>query len=97
MEPPARPAAAAKRMVSATVSGACPKPFSRSAATGQALTDTMSPAWVSASSRVTSPSSLPSVAAHAALEVASASNPSACMMAAEPPSQTLGMTKGPAP
>src|SRR5437764_2186002 len=66
-----------------------------SAATGCALTATIRRACASASSRVISPSSLPSVAAHAALEVASASNPSPAMTLAEPPSQTLGTTKMP--
>ncbi len=49
-----------------------------------------------ASSRVIWPSSLPSVAAHAELEVASALKPMPAMTQADPPSQTFGITNAPA-
>jgi len=51
IEAPASPAAAASRIVSATVSGSSPKPFSRSALTGRSVARTMSAACASIRSR----------------------------------------------
>src|ERR1700683_2883871 len=96
IEPPTSPAAPARRMVSAALSGESLNPLSRSAATGSRLTQAISWPCASACSRVIWPSRRPSVAAQAELEVASALKPSSAMTAAEPPSQTLGMTNAPA-
>src|SRR5580658_4796986 len=82
-------------MVSATTSGRSPKPCSRSAASGSDVAAMIACACFSASSRVSSPSSLPRVAAAAELDVASASNPSPAITHAEAPSHTLGMTNAP--
>src|SRR5207249_3265791 len=53
IEPPASPTAAARRMVSATVSGSSPKPFSRSALTGRSVAATISATWAIILSRPT--------------------------------------------
>src|SRR5271169_4940935 len=79
-------------MVSATIAGASPKPFSRSAETGRSVAPQITRGWVNASSRVTLPSRRPSTPAEAPLEVASAANPSPAIIRAEPPSHTLAMT-----
>src|SRR5262249_1261900 len=79
-------------MVSATTSGSSPNPFSRSAETGKSLASQITRACISASSRVTLPSRRPSRPADAPLEVASAANPNAAIILAEPPSHTLAMT-----
>ena len=85
-------------MVSATASGASPKPFSRSAETGKGVASTIVRACARASSRVIAPSASrrPSVNAKPALVVASASKPSPARIRAVPTSQGLGMTKAPA-
>ena len=75
-----------------TTSGASPKPFSRSAETGKSVASQITRACASASSRVTRPSRRPSRPADAPLEVASAGNPSAAIILAEPPSHTLAIT-----
>src|SRR5574337_2122398 len=93
IEPPTRPVSAARRIVSAQSSGASPKPFSRSAATGRSTASTMARALASDSSRVISPSRRPSTPAAALLEVASAVNPIAANAFALPASQALAMTK----
>ncbi len=95
IEQPTSPASAASRIVSATTAGVSPKPFSRSAETGRSVASQMIRACAIASSRVTFPSRRPSVPAEAPEEVASAANPSDAIMRAEPPSQTLAMTKAP--
>src|SRR5690606_30167085 len=51
-------------------------------------------AWVSASSRCTSPSKRPSVAAKPLLVVATAEYPSETRILAEPTSQALGISRG---
>src|SRR5215470_9155022 len=79
-------------MVSATTSGASPNPFSRSAETGKSVAPQITRACTSASSRVTRPSRRPRRPADAPLEVASAANPNAAIIRAEPPSHTLAMT-----
>src|SRR6516225_392833 len=93
MVQPTSPASAARRTVSATASGASPKPFSRSAETGRSVASAIMREWASASSRVSPWSLLPMAAAAAALEVASASNPSPARTFAEPTSHGFGMTK----
>jgi len=52
IEPPTRPASAARRIVSAAAWGESPYPFSRSAATGRWVASTMAFALARASSRV---------------------------------------------
>src|ERR1017187_2406394 len=97
MDPPTRPASAARRMVSATVSGSSPNPFSRSPDTGRSVASTRAGACAMHSLRATRPSRLPSTAAEAALEVASALKPRAASTRAEPASQGLGIRKAPGP
>src|SRR5688572_657462 len=95
MEPPASPARAPRRIVSAASSGASPNPFSRSAATGTSTASTNALACARASSRVTRPSSRPRVLAMAPLEVAMAGKPSPASTRALPASQALAITKMP--
>ena len=97
MDPPTSPTAAARRMVSAQVSGSSPKPFSRSAETGNEVASTIARAFASVSSRPIAPSAsgLPTENANPALVVASASNPSFASMLADPASQGLGIVKMP--
>ena len=97
MEPPTRPVSAARRIVSATVSGASPKPFSRSAATGRSVASTIIRALASVSSRVTafSPSRRPRLNASPPLVVVSASKPRPASMRAVPASHGFGMTNAP--
>ena len=73
--------------------GASPKPFSRSADTGRSVASTIARACESASARVTWPSTRPSTPAEAPDDVASAANPTALSMRADPASQALAMTK----
>ena len=87
----------ANSTVRATSSGLSAKPFSRSADTGTSVAETRARACSSASSRVTDPSSRPSVAANPLLVVASAANPSEASNLAEPWSQALGMRSGRGP
>ena len=89
-EQPASPAAAASPMVSATPAGSSAKAFSRSAETGRRVAATMAAACPSTSSRVTSPSMRPSVAAKPPLVVASAAKPSEASSRADPASHGLG-------
>src|SRR4051794_14858831 len=84
----------ARRMVSATPSGSWANAFSRSAETGRSVAAAIAAAWPIASSRVTPPSSRPSVAAWPLLVVASASKPSEPSRTAEPASHGLGMSSG---
>src|SRR5690348_1221097 len=95
MEQPTSPAFAASLIVSATISGESPKPFSRSAETGRSVASQITRAWAIASSRVTRPSRRPSKPAEAPLEVANAAKPSPAIIRAEPPSQTLATTNVP--
>ena len=92
---PTNPASAASRTVSATTSGAPPKPFSRSAETGRSVALTMTRACASASFRVSPPSLLPAAQAEAALDVANAWKPRPAKTRAEPTSHGFGMTKAP--
>src|SRR6202050_5490676 len=89
------PVAAARRIVSATVSGSSPKQFSRSAATGRSVASTIARQWARAWSRVTAPSRRPSEKAKPALVVARASNPRPNRMRALPASQGFGMMNAP--
>jgi hypothetical protein len=68
-----------------------------SAETGTVAAAEIAAACPSASSRVTEPSSLPSVAAKPLLVVASAENPSHSSSLAEPASHGLGISSGPGP
>src|SRR5688572_24089954 len=95
MEPPASPAWAARRIVSAASTGSSPKPFSRSAATGMSTAAAKAWACASASSRVTRPSCRPIVFAMAPLEVAIAAKPRPPRTRALPASQALAITKIP--
>src|SRR5271169_6474651 len=60
IEQPTSPDSAASLIVSATISGASPKPFSRSAETGRSVASQITRDWANASSRVTRPSRRPS-------------------------------------
>src|SRR5580765_8374225 len=94
IDAPTSPTSAARRIVSAAASGACPYPFSRSAATGRSVASTIALALERASSRVTepSPSRRPSVNASPALVVVRASKPRPARIRAVPASHGLGMT-----
>jgi hypothetical protein len=70
IEQPTSPASAASLIVSATILGASPKPFSKSAETGRSVASQITRAWANASSRVTRPSRRPGKPADAPLEVA---------------------------
>src|SRR5438034_8848285 len=97
MDPPTSPAAAASRIVCAQLSGSCPNPFSRSAETGNEVASTIARAFASVSARPIAPSASgrPMENANPALVVASASNPSAVSILAEPASQGLGIANIP--
>src|SRR5689334_9063957 len=95
MDPPTRPAAAARRMVSATVSGASPYPFSRSPLTGSSVAPASADTCCIIVPRSTVVSGLPNENAMPALVVANASKPKCASMRADPTSQGLGMMKAP--
>src|SRR5205085_993478 len=72
-------------------------PFSRSAETGKSVAPAIKHACASASSRATSPSLFPTVAAEAALDVANAWKPRPARRRAEGTSHGFGITKTPGP
>lgn len=78
----------------ATPSGPSAKQSSRSALTGNGVAAAITATWSMASSAVTPPSGLPSVAANPELVVAIAANPSEANSLAKPASQALGMISG---
>ena len=97
IDPPARPTSAASAIVCRHVSGSSPKPFSKSAETGNDVASTIIVALTSVSSRSTAPSAsgLPRENANPALVVARASKPNVASILAEPASHGFGITNRP--